>query len=123
MLDDHGTCDVAPGVAHQVFEQRKFLAGEIDSLSRALHNALHAVQFQVADYQHRFRGQMAAAQQRPNARRKFAERERLRQVVVRTGVQALHPIFDLGALGQNQYRQAGLLQPQLAKHRDSIQFR
>ena len=117
VLDDHGTGNIAPGVTHQVFQQRELFAGKFNSPAGALHDSLHPVQLQVGNRQHRFRWDVAAAYQRPDSRGKLAEREWLGQVVVRPGIKALHPVFHARALGQDQDRQAGFLQTKLAQHR------
>ena len=93
VLDDHGAGDAPSRVAHQVFQQSKFLAGQIDAPPRPLDPALHPVKLQIVHRQHRFRRQMAAPQQRPNARRQLRERERFAQIIVRSQIQTLHPVF------------------------------
>src|SRR5579872_31099 len=113
---DHGARDLAAGVAHQVFEQGKFLGGEIDAAAGAFGAVLHAVEFEIVDFENRFRGQMAAAQQGANSGGEFAEGKWFGEIIVGAGIEALHTVFDFAAQSQHQHRQAGTLKAQMAEH-------
>jgi hypothetical protein len=67
MLDDHGAGDIRTCVAHQIFQQRKFLGRELDPESSTLDHPLYPVEFQVGDGEHRFGGEMTPAYQGANA--------------------------------------------------------
>src|SRR5712692_10478682 len=71
VFDDHRPRQPAPGIAHQVFQQREFLGRQFNVTPGALHFTLHAIQTEIADGENRFRWQVAAPQQRPRPRRKF----------------------------------------------------
>ena len=63
------------------------------------------------------------AQQRPQSRKQFLQRERLGQVVISPGVQARHPLGYRVAGGQNQDRQVIPGAAQLAAHLQPVQPR
>jgi len=53
---------------------------------------------------------MTPPDQRSNAGGKLAKREWFRQIIVRPGIKALHPIFHPRSLRKNKHREIGLLQ-------------
>ena len=79
-------------VAHQIFQQRKFLGRQFDRPPRRASPLLHAIQFQVLDPQHHFRRARRAAAERARAR--TAPRRRTASApVVRAEIEHLHAIF------------------------------
>ena len=71
------------------------------------------VEHEVADLQRRLGGSwLAAAQQRPQPRQQLVERERLGQVVVGTGVQAVDLVLQRVLGGQHQHQAWPALAPQ-----------
>ena len=76
MLDDLRPRDVMSCVAHEKFEQRKFLGRQFDGASAAFHAMLHAVEFQVLDAEHHF-GRSPAPQERPEVGAKLGKGKRL----------------------------------------------
>jgi hypothetical protein len=47
MLNNHGARNSPAGVAHQVFQQRKFFASQINAFPRPLNPALYPVELQI----------------------------------------------------------------------------
>ena len=66
------------------------------------------VEAQVADDQRGAAARRAPAHQRPHPREQLLALERLHQVVVGAGVEALDAIVEVGARGQDQDRDVGL---------------
>src|SRR5271169_2523601 len=123
VLNDHGASDTTSGIEHQVFQQGKLFRRQLDPAPGAFDESLHPVDFQIGNRKHRFRGQMAAPHQCPDAGREFTERKRFGKVVVRSSVQALDPIFHARTLGQHKHGNTRLLRPQVAQDADSVEFR
>jgi hypothetical protein len=71
MLNNHGARDASAGVAHQVFQQCEFFAGQVNAPPRPFDSAFDPIELQIFHRQHRFRRQMATPQQRPNSRRQL----------------------------------------------------
>ena len=61
-----------------------------------------------------------SAQQRADPGEQLLERERLDEVVVGTGVEAVHPVAHAGARGQHQHRHAVALGPQAPAGREAV---
>lgn len=122
-LDDHRASDIVPRVSHEVLQKGKLFGRELDFQAGALHQPLYPVQPEVAHAQHRFRRKVAAPDQGADASREFTERKRLGEIIVSAGVQALHSILYLCALGQDQYRQAWLFHPQMSQHSYAVKPR
>src|SRR5687767_13709283 len=77
-------------VAHQVLQQLELALGERDRALAATHLVAVGIEHQVADDQLRAAPGWPAAQQGTHPRQELAALERLDQVVVGAGVQALH---------------------------------
>src|SRR5215468_2816495 len=75
-------------VAHEVFEQGKFLGGKVNGASSSRNPSFDPVQFKILDLEHRFGGQTVSSQQGPNSGRQFRKGERLNQRVVCANVEA-----------------------------------
>ena len=54
MLDDHGAGDPPAGIPHKIFEQGKFLCGQLDTAPGAFDTMFHAIQFEVIDHEYGF---------------------------------------------------------------------
>ena len=67
---------------------------------------MRAVEREVGEAQLRRVAGLQPAQQRPQPRLQLGERERLHQVVVGAGVEAVDPVGDRVARGQHQHRGA-----------------
>jgi len=66
----------AAGIAHQVFEQSKFLGGQIDAVAGAFHRRSTRSETKIADRQHRLGRQVATPQQGPRAVPRVPEKEK-----------------------------------------------
>src|SRR6185437_2573360 len=86
-------------VLHQVLEQRKLRAGQLDRAAVDPRLARTRVQLQRPRLDH-LRRRLAAPAQRPQPRRQLAQRERLHQVVVRPRIQAADPVGNRAARRQ-----------------------
>ena len=75
---------------HQVLEQRELARPQLERPAGALDLARQQIERQIADDQaRRLGGAAGAAQQRLQPRQQLRERERLGQVIVAAGLQAL----------------------------------
>ena len=110
-----------PLVAHQVLEQLELALGELDLALTAGHLVRVRVQGQVGDGQRRRPAWRAAAQQRAQPREQLLTLERLDEVVVGTGVQALDAGLQRVAGGEHEDRHVvGRAQP--AGHLDAVEL-
>ncbi len=105
VIENHGSGDDASGVAAEILEQRKLLAGELQLALAAMSLAAYEIKFEVGDTQAgRFllRGR-AAAKQVAQAGKKFGEREWLGEIVVATLFKSTDTLIDGAAGGKNKY--------------------
>ena len=122
MLDQFGARDHAAGMMHQVGEQPVFVAGELDRIAVDRDAAGAGVE------PHRPADELAlgvaggAAQQRADARQHLFEMERLGDIVVGAGVEALHLVAPAVARGENQHRHGAAGAAPGLQHRDAIHF-
>ena len=100
---------------HQDLEQRVFLGLQLDRRSRATHLSADGVHLEVRHAQDALAGR-AAPEQRTQPRREFGERERLRHVVVRPGVQPGDALFECVFGRENKHRQRGFPRPDVTQH-------
>src|SRR3954453_4325335 len=91
-------------VAHEVFEQLELALGEIDLATLAPDLVRVRVELQVADDEPRTSARRPAAQQRAQAREQLLALERLDEVVVGAGVEALDARLDRVARGEHEDR-------------------
>ena len=89
---------------HQDLEQRVLLGLQLDRRSRATHLSADGVHLEVRHAQDAL-ARRAAPEQRTEPRREFSERERLRHVVVRPGVQPGDALFERVFGRENKHRQ------------------
>ena len=90
VLQDHGLGHDAVGVAHEVFQQRKFARLQFDGFAAAPHFAREQIEREVAGRQAcRLGGLGRPPDQRLNARQQFGEGKRLGQVIIAAGLQSL----------------------------------
>ena len=104
VLEQHRPGHDLAGAAHEIFEQGEFPRQQIDRLAVALYGPLDEVHFQRAGLQSRLPHVAAPAQERFDARRQFADVERLDQVVVAAGLQAVDPLIDQRERADHQGR-------------------
>src|SRR3984957_8418374 len=102
VFQQHAPCEHAIRIAHQIFEQTKFLRQQLDVLARALHGARQQGQLDRAQGQtnRRLVRGGGAARKHPDPRQQFRESKRLHQVVVAARFQTLHPIIDAAHGGE-----------------------
>ena len=104
MLDNLAARDDAPGVVHEVGEQAILVAGEFDRLAIDGHSPGAGVEPDRADRKIARRVAGGAAHERPQARQHLLHMERLGDVVVGAGVDALDLVAPPVAGGQDQDR-------------------
>jgi len=105
VLGDIRASDDVSCAARQVFEQRVFAAGEGNLRAAAPDAASREIDREMTDLDALRRQRTAvAARQGPDAREELAEVERLGEVIVGAGVEALHARLDSVARGQHQHR-------------------
>lgn len=93
--------------AHQQFQQAEFLGGQVNALPGPAGAPAQQVQFQIGHPQQAFLIRApATAQDAAHARQQFGKGKRLDQVIIGTQLQALDPIIDLIARGQEHHRHA-----------------
>src|SRR3954471_6206326 len=96
--------DDDPLVAHEVLEQLELALGELDVALAAAHLVGVGVELEVAGHQRGRAARRAAAQQRAQAGEQLLALERLDEVVVGAGVQALDARLQGVAGGEHQDR-------------------
>ena len=94
-----------PGVLQQCLEQRLLAAGQVDRLPGQGRLAAAGVVTQRAVFDHVHRPPGHPPQQGVQASSQLAQVERLEQVVVGAGLQAVHPVGDGIAGGEHQHWQ------------------
>jgi len=104
MLDQFGAGHHAAGMVHQIGEQPVFVAGELDRIAVDRdaagariepHRAAHELALGVAD---------RAAQQRAHAGKHLLQMERLGDIIVGAGIEALHLVAPAVAGGEHEHR-------------------
>ena len=101
-------------VPEEQLEQRELGARELDRTTPAPHLARPEIELEIREAQH-VRGLVAirrASEQRAQPREQLRERERLREVVVRSRVEAGDAAVDLGARGQHEHRHRIAVRPE-----------
>src|SRR5438552_10180087 len=96
-------------VAHQEFQQSKFLGAEIDVMSPAAHGVADAVDFEVCNLENRARWPASPPQHSANARGKFGKGERFRDVIVRASVETADAVLQHAGVGHDNHGQIGPL--------------
>src|SRR6516165_7267127 len=95
VLQQHRPRDNLALVANQVFEKLKFSWQQVNFSARAAHRSRHQVELEITDAQHHvFDDAIAPPGESLNTGKQFREGKRLDEVVVATGAQAAHPIFN-----------------------------
>src|SRR5262245_32070983 len=108
VLAELGAGDQTADVAHQVFEDRVLLRGQLDRLLTAAHPMPDRVELKVGHLEDLWARALRAAQERAPAREELGEGERLRQVVVRAGVETGHAIDNRVAGREHGRLDAGM---------------
>ena len=102
VLQNHGLGHDAVGMAHEIFQQRKFARLQFNLLAAAPHFAREQIQRQVADGQaRRLGGLRGPPDERLHARQQFGKGKRLGQIIIAAGLQALHAVVH-GSLGAQE---------------------
>ena len=120
VLEQHRPGHDLAGAAHEIFEQGEFPRQQIDRLAVALYGPLDEVHFQRAGLQSRLPHVAAPAQERFDARRQFADVERLDQVVVAAGLQPIDPLVDRRECADHQGRRGVAFGAQRLDDREAI---
>ena len=103
--EDHGLRDDAPGVAHQVLEQRELPRPQLDLPAGPAHLAGQEVHLDVERGEARgLRRSRRAADEGLHAGEELGEGEGLGEVVVAAGLQAADAVVDGAARAQEQHR-------------------
>src|ERR1700691_2128695 len=89
ILEQHRPSHDPVGAAHEILKEGEFPRQEIDQLAVALHGPLDEIHLQRPDLQPRLPRGAAPPQERFDARRQFADVERLDQVVVAARLQSI----------------------------------
>lgn len=105
-LEEHRARDDAAGVAHQVLEDRELLRSYADGLARAGDAKAGRIELDVRDPEHRRSNRFTPAEDGAQPGQQLRECERLREVVVRTGVQARNAVLHRAARGEYENRDA-----------------
>ena len=104
ILEQHCPRHDLAGAAHEIFQQGEFPRQEIDQFAVAARGPLDEVHFQRADLQSRLPRVAAPPQERFDARRQFADVERLDQVVVAARLQPIDSLVDRRERADHQGR-------------------
>src|SRR6267378_1796573 len=105
MMDDRRPRHILAGVEHEVFEQSEFFGGEFDRAAAATYHSPYAIQFQIQAAQDGLKRETAPAQQRPHASGELGKSERLGQIIVSAGIEAVHAVFHARASREDQHGQ------------------
>src|SRR5437016_13762590 len=105
LLDNGGAGNGLALVAHQEFEQSKFLGAEIDVMSPAANGVADAVDFEVCNLENRARWPASPPQHSADARGKFGKGERFREVIVRPGFQTANTLLQHAGVGHDDHGQ------------------
>src|ERR1700683_45258 len=123
MLDQFGPRNDAAGVVHQIGEQPVFVRGELHGI------AVNGDATRPGVEAHWAAGELAlgvarrTAQQRTHARQYFFEVERLGDVIVGAGVEALYLVAPAVARRENEHRHGATGAPPAFQHRDAVHLR
>src|ERR1041385_351246 len=111
------------GVPHEVFEQRILLPGQLDRGVSALRLVRNRVELKVGDLQDGRLVRASPPEESSDACNELGEGEGLREIIVRTGIEASDSVFD-GILGrEHQDRSLDIHSPQLPQERDPVLLR
>jgi hypothetical protein len=111
------------GMAHEVLEERKLPAGEVDEPIPAPHPARAEIHLQAADLDPRRPRLVGAPREGADARQKLLQVERLGEIVVGSGVQGVYLALELVAGGQHQDRHLRAPQPDALEGAVAIELR
>src|SRR5215510_11264051 len=103
VLGDHGTGQDAPGIAHEVLEQRVLPRGEGNPPLAPAHGAARGIEEEIAHAQHGPPGLAAAAQERAHPGQELLEGEGLGEVVVRAHVESGHLVGHAVPRGEDEH--------------------
>src|SRR5258708_27593182 len=92
-------------MAHQEFQQSKFLSTEINVVASAAHGVTDAVDFEVFNLENRARGPASSAQHGANAGGKFGKCKRLCDIVIGAGIEPADAFLHFVGAGHDHYRQ------------------
>jgi hypothetical protein len=109
VLGEIGLRDDLTGFEHQMLQQPVFERGQFDGRLRDGDGLRAGVEHDRAAAQLGARPTTAAAQQSLQTRQELFDMKRLAEVIVGTGLQALHFVLPVIARGQHQNRKAAVL--------------
>src|SRR5665213_1743638 len=102
MLENHGAREHAVWRGQQIFQQRVFLAGQLDGLSAAAYLVRQTIQFEVGDEYHVGTLDGSTPQQRLNAHQQLREVEWFGQIIIRAGLEV--PYLVLSGIAGGEYQ-------------------
>src|SRR5271163_4374343 len=101
LLDNRGSCDRLPLVAHEEFKQSELLWAQFDRVAPSLDRVSHAINLQVANFQDRATRTAPSAEHSANPRRKLGKVARLRQGIVSSGIEQTNMILRKARSGNH----------------------
>src|SRR5258708_26866323 len=104
LLDDGGAGNRLAFMAHQEFQQSEFLRAEINVVTSAPHGMTDAIDFEVLNLENRARRPASSAQHGADARGEFHKGKRLRNIIIRAGVETADALLHHAGAGHNYYR-------------------
>src|SRR6266496_360821 len=107
----------------QVFEHRPLARGEVEKVRSDARASRYRIDTQATETQLGVLYRLAAADERPHARFQLGERERLRDVVVGSEVEAAHAIRLGFVSGKDQDAAGVVVAAQLAQHLEPVDAR
>ena len=108
---------------HQIGEQPVFVAGELDRIAVDRDAAGARIEPHRAAVEFALGVAGRAAQQRAHARQHLLEMERLGDIIVGAGVEALHLVAPAVARGQHQHRHGAAGAAPGFQHRNAVHLR
>jgi hypothetical protein len=121
VLEQREAAQHLAGMAHERLQERELLGAQLERLAAPPGAVAGRVEPQVADLEHRRALDRAAARERAQACQQLVERERLGEVVIGAGVEAVDPVRHGGARGQHQHRRPHALGAQPAADLEPVE--
>jgi hypothetical protein len=103
-------------MTHEEFKKGKFLRAQLDRVPSPLDGVGHAVDLEIANFEHSTARATPSSEHSADARGQFRKRKRLRQGIVGAGIEQAHPFFREARSSNHENGQVGFLRTNVAKN-------